>query len=140
MGDSGTILSTSSERARDIEITYQNTSGVPLTAMITMNPGGTGCIVRAGASSVTFTSSNHLIRNDAPANGMGAVTFTVPNNWFYRLQTNCTADKLNNWKEFLPGTTTNFGTTTVSNPNQDLFNGFLMFFMVMVFVIWFFKR
>jgi len=31
-------------------------------------------------------------------------------------------------------------TTTISNPNQDLFNGFVIFGFMLVFIIWFFRK
>jgi len=37
-------------------------------------------------------------------------------------------------------TTTSATTTLINNPNQDLFNGLVLFFGVFWFVVWFFKR
>jgi len=38
------------------------------------------------------------------------------------------------------GTTTTASSTTVDNPTQDLFNGFILFYIVFGGVVWFFRR
>jgi len=55
----------------------------------------------------------------------------------------CWSDSAGECEAAPPGpeaSTTNATTTYIQNPNQDLFNGILIFFLAAAFVVWTFKR
>lgn len=146
--------------SRSIGTVYQNTTSNDKQVYFSAgtSDGSNWCVVAyIGATASPATLVGGASRGSGTASGSGSrnmVLFVVPAGYYYKVSDSCSnvPDVLVWWEYTTPamsggGATTTAltvlaGTTTnvVHNPAQDMFNGLVIFFAVMVFFIWFFRR
>jgi len=144
----GTYSDVSGSRALDTD--YENTSGEDLFVFVTTTAGaGDAYLVtaRIGASTANTDVASCSVRTDDPVERCQQ-TFVVPPDYFYAVDIIEGAAGLTDfeWWEYVTpaisggGGAASAATTTIHNPTQDMFNGFLLFFLIALFLIWFFRR
>jgi len=127
--------------SRAFNTAYQNTTGYPLFVVVSAYAVGVPASITGYSDS---SASPTIVVSDCTANVSFdcVMNIVVPNNYYYKV-TNA-GGGLSYWTEWAMASTSSgsvsTSTSSVDNPNLDLFLGFATFFIVLYFIIWFFKK
>lgn len=137
---------TQSQPSRTFSTVYQNISGVAiLVAVSATDTSGARTFDCYSDTTNPPTTKVNRFTNPFGA-GYGNCTFIVPQNYYYQV---VDEDGVNpvlfRWTEWTPqtssvsSTTLATSTTTINDPNRDMFYLLLIMWVALVFVVWFFK-
>lgn len=123
---------------------YQNTNSYPRFVSVSANNNSSAIVtytvsVDNSAIPAIVVSTN---RKSATTQII-SFTFEIPPGYYYQVADSSGASVVVSWVEWDNEFVSSGGSATssiISNPNQDLFNGFIIFFICLIFIIWFFKK
>lgn len=157
-GFTGTLSNNLFGGSRNFDTTYQNTSTEDLfvSVFVENDSSSNGAYIRVDSNSAhvvgpydaDFEVGNTGNTAGINGNAWNSGWVVVPPNFYYRVSEGGAYSRVW-WNEYLSPAITSGGgsstaavaaTTTIHNPTQDMFNGFVVFFFVFVFFVWFFRR
>jgi len=134
--------------SRSLATDYENTTGNDLIVMVTIQLNASGSHKVRGYIGNPTTDQLVAEQGDVSCSGSSCrdqITFVVPAGYFYEAFNTGDATLLEWWEYETPAMSGGGGGTTtteqvVHNPTLDLWLGFMAFFMIFAFIVWFFRR